>query len=640
MSQQDNPHDGDHPFLDLEDPADEDSDEPEDLPSLAEDDSPEDSSVSLFSGTLPTGRTTRTGTSRFGFKTPPVRTRPSLARPKPKTGSAPPKILWSSISSSKSSIPTPQCGGLYKDNADAITAFVGTNPDVNIFSWDASLKDWVCLGDYLPGKPNNQGPIHQGQFRPTNLKLSAAIEKACVTHSGPKYNGLTALEGESLIAVRTFKATCKQHMLLHGMWDVFNLPDPISGGNQDLFERHGRFTLEHVLAHVQTRRSQADKYELENFKWSGQYLFNALSPQLLAKVIEEVGIDASGPEVLSGIFVVMYKGDGFDALERVRTMVTGLKITGFAGQNVEDYVKKVKDGCERLDSANMMKPGDDILLKIVRNLECTTVLTFQVEMGLLYKKVDKWVQACRVLDPDVAATKVTKWDYEKVCDACVKEYRDLVAGERWTAQANKKPSEPQLPAGFLAQMQSAMVASLQQQGFAQTKNGGGSGSGGGGRNSHQTANGAKTCAYCKETGHLIADCPKLKAKKEREAGGGNSNPSASQGKDKSGGNDPWKTVLPKGANPDTCTKEVRGRTWKWCSKCNNGKGRFMFHHAAGHDAWAARKAAREQQGTGTGGSNGGNHVPPKHPTANLAQDGSGSNPFSLSPHTSFWFDRD
>ena len=69
----------------------------------------------------------------------------------------------------------------------------------------------------------------------------------------------------------------------------------------------------------------------------------------------------------------------------------------------------------------------------------------------------------------------------------------------------------------------------------------------------------------------------------------------------------------------------------------------MFHHAAGHDAWVARKAAREQQrngGNNGGGSNGGNDGPPKNPAANLAQDGSGYNPFGLSPHTSFWFDRE
>ena len=592
------------------DPSIGDEDE-DDLPSLAEDPA---SSLPFGSATMRSSRSS----SRVVFKTPPIK---GARKP------IPTKILWSSLSSVGPSTISPLCGGLFKEDSGTITAFVGSDPDskVNLFSWDSSLDDWVCLGLYQPKGPNNKGPVHQGQFRPTNLKLAAAVERVCTSHSGAKYHGLSALEGETLIPVRTFKAACRRHMILHGMWDVFNLPDPISGGHQDLFDRHGRFSLEHVTQHVASRKKLADRFELDNLKWSGQFLLNSLSPFLMGKVVEEVGIDASGPEVLVGIFAVIFKGDGFDALERVRKQVQDLKIQSFAGQNVEEYVKKVKDGCERLDSANMLQPGDDLLLKIVRNLESTTVLSFQVQMGILYKKVDKWVQSCRVLDPDVAALKYTKFTYESICDECVKEYRELYSGGRWTAQvASKSSAEPQLPAGFLAQMQSAMIASLKQQGLQPP---GSSGLSGGSSKSQRSSpqSSDSGCRYCKATDHVISNCPKLKAKKEKEQGNSGSGVSSSAPQ-----YDSWKTVLPSGANPDSCTKKVGKRVWKWCSKCN----RFMFHHANGHAAWLER---RKQRQTASGsqsisGSQSSGSSPPQ-PSANLA----GDCRLVPTPGSSFWF---
>jgi len=173
------------------DPSIGDEDE-DDLPSLAEDPA---SSLPFGSATMRSSRSS----SRVVFKTPPIK---GARKP------IPTKILWSSLSSVGPSTISPLCGGLFKEDSGTITAFVGSDPDskVNLFSWDSSLDDWVCLGLYQPKGPNNKGPVHQGQFRPTNLKLAAAVERACTSHSGAKYHGLSALEGETLIPVRTFKA--------------------------------------------------------------------------------------------------------------------------------------------------------------------------------------------------------------------------------------------------------------------------------------------------------------------------------------------------------------------------------------------------------------------------------------------------
>ena len=34
------------------------------------------------------------------------------------------------------------------------------------------------------------------------------------------------------------------------------------------------------------------------------------------------------------------------------------------------------------------------------------------------------------------------------------------------------------------------------------------------------------------------------------------------------------------------------KTYKWCTKCNNGKGAWKFHWADEHDAWKQRQKDR------------------------------------------------
>jgi hypothetical protein len=36
-----------------------------------------------------------------------------------------------------------------------------------------------------------------------------------------------------------------------------------------------------------------------------------------------------------------------------------------------------------------------------------------------------------------------------------------------------------------------------------------------------------------------------------------------------------------------------GRKYKWCRKCNDGKGKWMYHFAGGHDAWKSRQSAKD-----------------------------------------------
>ena len=67
------------------------------------------------------------------------------------------------------------------------------------------------------------------------------------------------------------------------MYDVCIMPDPNKNpkGIYDLFRHSGRFNLKQIIGYVDTFKSTADQYDLEQLDWSGRYMYNYLDPYLL-----------------------------------------------------------------------------------------------------------------------------------------------------------------------------------------------------------------------------------------------------------------------------------------------------------------------------------------------------------------------
>ena len=84
-------------------------------------------------------------------------------------------------------------------------------------------------------------------------------------------------------------------MIKNGMWDIFYLTDPCNPECKwDLFYNNSRFPLKYVVDLIQKTKndpSACDTYGLQNLEWSGEYLRNSLSAELLNKVLREVPFD-------------------------------------------------------------------------------------------------------------------------------------------------------------------------------------------------------------------------------------------------------------------------------------------------------------------------------------------------------------
>ena len=104
-------------------------------------------------------------------------------------------IKWSdAIKGPRVKVDGPMCGGLYKEDNGYIVPWSGTDPDtkLNFFTWSKEDNSWIFLGDHYNGEFKNwQGPIHNGKFRPQNLKKNRRTDRICSKYPGyVKFNGI------------------------------------------------------------------------------------------------------------------------------------------------------------------------------------------------------------------------------------------------------------------------------------------------------------------------------------------------------------------------------------------------------------------------------------------------------------------
>jgi hypothetical protein len=72
----------------------------------------------------------------------------------------------------------------------------------------------------------------------------------------------------------------------------------------------------------------------------------------------------------------------------------------------------------------------------------------------------------------------------------------------------------------------------------------------------------------------------------------------------------WPSYWPDG-DKDKRVLKYMGRKYKWCRKCNEGQGKWMYHFATGHDAWKSRQSTETSTSRSTS-------CPKSTPAATLA----------------------
>jgi hypothetical protein len=400
------------------------------------------------------------------------------------------------------------------------------------------------------------------------------------------FNGLTPLDGKIAIKLKVYKGSIRHHMIKNGMFNEFAVTDPASLGTIDTLRYHSKITKEQMAAHVSTLIDGGDPYILHNLAFSGAHIRASLSPEMLGKLLREVDIDASGPESFAALMRVVHS-DSYPAMQKIKRKLESIKLSHYKGEDVEECCDDILTCCDQLDAAGAFVP--DFLCTIVQIFEGCSDHRLMTWAMARYEVTSKRVRYLHSMQMGVEASDSEH--YANLCSDVTTQWRSQTDSNRWTVTGGKtKNVEPVLPAGYLggcaptnadassgipglsaAQFQAFTAAMIKQVTFASRNTGA--------NNGHNNTTG--NCHSCGKSGHLARNCP-------TGTGGSSTNPNRPA----------WKNTLESGDDPDTATRTMHGRLYKWCSEC----GFFIFHHKAGHAAWLIRRA--NATGTGTGTSSG------------------------------------
>ena len=129
-------------------------------------------------------------------------------------------------------------------------------------------KNWI-IDELNKEWGHNKGDLIATQYCHNSFKVQTTARANCTAFAGAAT--MSNPEGKlATILLKTYNDTCRRHMIIHGMWDVFSILDPFDTTKTwDLFHHTASFTLLTVVSHVEELRKTGDKHTVDNLEWSG-----------------------------------------------------------------------------------------------------------------------------------------------------------------------------------------------------------------------------------------------------------------------------------------------------------------------------------------------------------------------------------
>ena len=147
---------------------------------------------------------------------------------------------------------------------------------------------------------------------------------------------------------------------------------------RDLFKYHAMYPISYIkeeIARIKVDKSITDSYAPQNLDWSGQYVQNALTADLLGKVLKELPLNASGPEVFCMTMIVCIS-NSYEAIKNTKAQLEARKLSDYPGENVSSLNVDTMADYERLESGGAFEP--DLLSTIVGIYEGTKDSRFKL----------------------------------------------------------------------------------------------------------------------------------------------------------------------------------------------------------------------------------------------------------------------
>lgn len=467
---------------------------------------------------------------------------------------------WTDKSNQVGDVTFPVFGGVtytMVGNNKVVFPWSGTDPDSSVicYSYDSTADTWFFRGDHSVDAVRRRGPEHIGMYRMPGFKNASKIQELCTTYSGTAYNGLSPKAGaRPTMPLKTFKELVRRHMIVNGMWDIFSIET--GGESYDLFHHHSLFLLEDVQTHVQVLLRMDDALISENLTYSGQYVRNAIDADLLQAVVDECGVNASGPVTFCALMKVL-QSDSFASIEKTKDALKKVTLKSYAAEDVEACASDVEGLVERLDCAGVFTM--ELFCIMVKIFQGSSVEEFRLWAMEQYREYSTLARQLRVYSTRALGLPSLP-KYEDFLRDAKLEYRSLRDSESgWGPLVKSGSGQPKadLPAAFKAEIRSVVESSLKRVRFDDT--------------TKKPVDPQKTKK--KDTdGTPPADDDKKKDKATR-----------------------WPTAPPPANEPHKIIK-LGKRRLKYCRKCtdrNGNLGRWCYHFTDKHDEWTAKRTSPE-----------------------------------------------
>ena len=176
-------------------------------------------------------------------------------------------------------------------------------------------------------------------------------------------------------------------MIRNGIWDVLSITDQLNKEKEwDFLLHQSRYPLEYIKRHVHSllKVSEADQYIVQNLTWSGVYLRDNLSNDLLQKVLTLVPLIATGPEAYFATRTTIISNSYYSLVDTLKHMKI-LKLKDCLSRAVADCYDEILVNVESLESAGAFNP--EHLGYIIRIFEDNSDYIFHLWETQKYKEV-------------------------------------------------------------------------------------------------------------------------------------------------------------------------------------------------------------------------------------------------------------
>ena len=291
-----------------------------------------------------------------------------------------------------------------------------------------------------------------------------------------------------------------------------------------MVQNWGKATKEIVQAWViRLQGTLGDKFDKENLRLSGFVVIGSLGPHLLGRVISLTGATVSGPELfLTAVFQVSYMTASLVRL--VSNQIGNLKLKSVGGENVAKLGENIVELVKQIECSGSVP--EDLLFLVTKPYVTGTQETFRTYAQQIYTYI-------------IAGD--FKGDYHEIIHKMNNFYQNLLQSDDYEpAKGGIKETEASVLQGMIAKLTKQMDHLQVSAGTPTTQ---GNSNNNGQQNGQQTPR-TRKCGHCSGTGHGQFDCPTMPSWRKE---------------DKPASNGPKE-------------KTVENTLYKWCEKCNLGKG--------------------------------------------------------------------